>query len=633
MSEYRGLHMLEALFMEEAEDDNAPTDKETPVEEKETAQKEDNNASTDEKESDNVGDDEDVDLSEFGQHGGDDLPNNEYDQKEVETLNKLIASEASAISEYAEAAKTSHEDILQRLYSDISDEERFHLEQLMFAKAELTGEKYMPTDPAVKREYEELLELGMDEEDAMATAIDKTGLRKQIEEADGDIEQDTQKLEADIEMLEAAVYNTELLIAIMEQAEDQRDEKILNQIQVFTESFYQEAIMNTADASDEMRKPFNPFVALYKLITGIMTVISNLIVTFKNWMIAMKQKRQASRSWIQNHGIQGLFERGVHMYLWDDSKQEFSFQQMAWFIDGLYLIARECGNDAFKPNGHIIDQQLYDKYMKPFNDDLPLALDSNSIGLTRETVLDRLNSLNMMKTKIIVNKQNENKLMELFFGYTEIAMIKFNPESKQQVQLKSQNVYNSIQYILDICNYYGKMTGELIKGFQTIGEGSSNRNTIFYTNRNQYNEDYRQLKLVVKGYSTFSNCMTHDLRVIMYINNGTLERTNQLDSENNDTAHRYSDPNQKRMFVHKSDGEKQADATTYNSWKRNHDIDNALHNAPTVNANGTTQNGMKAKLDDGRVVTLTQRFTDDNGQLWGKYKTDDGQTGLVRLRS
>ena len=583
MNEYRGPHMLDTLFME-AEDDNAPDDKETPVEEKETAQKEDNNASTDEKESDNVGDDEDVDLSEFGQHGGDDLPNNEYDQKEVETLNKLIASEASAISEYAEAAKTSHEDILQRLYSDISDEERFHLEQLMFAKAELTGEKYMPTDPAVKREYEELLELGMDEEDAMATAIDKTGLRKQIEEADGDIEQDTQKLEADIEMLEAAVYNTELLIAIMEQAEDQRDEKILNQIQVFTESFYQEAIMNTADASDEIRKPFNPFMALYKLMRGIMTAIATLISNFKKWVVKMRQKRYAIKNWIQDHGIQGIFEPGIHMYLWNDSQQKFDFQNMAWYIDALYVIARACGIDAFTNNNKPVDENLYKQYMSVFESKNPPLVVGKGMQIpTREIALNRLESLNMTKPKIIVNKQNENIIAELFFGYTDEAMVKFDPTTNQQVQLKSENIYNSIQYLLDVANYYGNQTGRLIQGFQTIGEGSSRHDSIFYTNRNLYNEDYRQLKLVVKGYSTLSKCFTHDIRVMMYINNGTLERTSQRDKANNDPTHRYVNPNQNRMFANKTPDEIAYENRMRNEWQRNHDIAQKQGNIPNNN--------------------------------------------------
>ena len=579
MSEFRSPDMLRTYYMEASEDNDAPDDKETPTEEKDATKKEDNASTPEETTSDNVGDDDELDLSNFGNNGGDDLPNNEYDTSEVETLNKLIASEASAISEYAEAAKTSHEDILQRLYSDISDEERFHLEQLMFAKAELTGEKYMPTDPAVKKEYEELLELGMDEESAMATAVDKTGLRKQIEESDGDIEADTKQLETEIEMLEAAVFNTELLMTIMEQAEERRDQNLLNQIYVFSESYYQEAVMNSADASDEIRKPFNPFHALWKLLMGIMRGIATLIANFKKWIVSVRQRRAALQQWIQNHGIQGLFDSGVWLYLWNDQTQSFDFNDMALYIDALYVIAADCAKDGFGVNGRMIDQDAFNKYASAFQSSI-VPLGVNGQIPNREGALNRIQSLNMVKTKIIVNQQNENIIREMWFGYTDDAMIKFNPENKP-VTLRSKNIYNAIQYLLDVSNYYGLRTGDLIKGFQTIGEGSPNRNSIFYTNRNLYNEDYRQLKIVVKGYSTLSKCFTHDLKTIMWVNNGVLERTNAKDAQNNDTAHRYADPNQTRMFVNnKSQQELDAEKYSRDQWYKNHQT--AVQNGNTT---------------------------------------------------
>jgi ACT domain-containing protein len=50
------------------------------------------------------------------------------------------------------------------------------MEQLLFAKAEITGEEYKPHDPDIRKEYEELLSMGMDEGSAMATAVDKFNL-------------------------------------------------------------------------------------------------------------------------------------------------------------------------------------------------------------------------------------------------------------------------------------------------------------------------------------------------------------------------------------------------------------------------------------------------------------------------
>ena len=116
----------------------------------------------------------DVTMTNFG---NDNSPQqNQYNPKEVERLNELIASENSAIGEYFQASKETNVDVLRRLFSDIGDEERFHVEQLLFAKSQITGERYVPRDPDIKKEYEELLSMGMDEESAMATAVDKVGL-------------------------------------------------------------------------------------------------------------------------------------------------------------------------------------------------------------------------------------------------------------------------------------------------------------------------------------------------------------------------------------------------------------------------------------------------------------------------
>ena len=103
------------------------------------------------KETENM-DPNDVELGSFGSDNSD--VQNDYDPKDVETLMKLMASEADALAEYLEAAKETNTDVLRRLYADIGDEERFHMEQLLFAKSELTGEKYEPKDPDVKKEYE-----------------------------------------------------------------------------------------------------------------------------------------------------------------------------------------------------------------------------------------------------------------------------------------------------------------------------------------------------------------------------------------------------------------------------------------------------------------------------------------------
>jgi rubrerythrin len=132
---------------------------------------------------------------------------NEFDPKDIESLNKLIAAESEAINDYFDASKDTRDEDLRTLFSDIGHEERFHLEQLMYAKSKLTGEKYEPRDPEVKAEYEELMNGGMDEETAAYTAMDK---RSMLGEDDGD-DSDMEELEQESAFITDALYRNEII--------------------------------------------------------------------------------------------------------------------------------------------------------------------------------------------------------------------------------------------------------------------------------------------------------------------------------------------------------------------------------------------------------------------------------------
>ena len=159
----------------------------------------------------------DISLSGFGT---DNSPvQNQYNPKEIERLNELIASENSAIGEYFQGSKMTNIDILRRLYSDIGDEERFHVEQLLFAKSQITGEKYEPRDPDIKKEYEELLQLGMDEETAMNTAVDKVGLMSNRPFAFSAQPSTMESLIEEIEDIQKQMYQEQLLYHLLQEFE------------------------------------------------------------------------------------------------------------------------------------------------------------------------------------------------------------------------------------------------------------------------------------------------------------------------------------------------------------------------------------------------------------------------------
>ena len=556
MDSYRSIQsFLEGNYTAFQEADEDVKEKEKPTEDMtdeeleddmQQTEKEDTTDVPDTEVSNNVGDDSDMDLSDFGDNGGDDLPNNEYDPKEVETLNALVASEASAMSEYMDAAKASHVDVLQRLYSDIGDEERFHMEQLLFAKAELTGEKYIPRDPDVKKEYEELLEMGMDEESAMATAVDKMGLRAKIDESDGDIDVDIETIEHDVEALECAICNTELLLTFMEHAEEVQDQSVIDQIITITESYYvQEEVMNTRTMTKQQNPPANLGLALVKAIWSIINLFAKLINTLKAWLKKSAYKRDRLRQWIDKHGIVGLFSSPISMYIWNDHTNDVDFDDIVYDINLLTYLTRYCGETA----------KLDDKYMDWFNQFprnwLPFGMapnHKNGFPNTPEDAWDKIRGIESIKTRIVVNENNENLLREIFFGKTDkTSFVKFNPNSGSDDTIyKSNNIYNRMEYILDACKFYANEAGKVMDGYHKI-EGD--QNSIFYTDHNLYSQNYKYLKGITKNFSTIAHWLSHDMKVVMYLNDGVLQEMERYDTEHNNVSDRQQHPNQWGMFA------------------------------------------------------------------------------------
>ena len=451
-----------------------------------------------------IGDNDDMDdLGNFGSDNDGSSPNNDYDEEEINTLNELIASESSAIGEYLDAAKKTNVDILRRLYSDIGDEERFHSEQLMFAKATLTGEKYEPRDPDVKREYQELLERGMDEETAMTTAIDKHGLRFDTED-----DEDLKDLEKDMEVVESAiasyVNSSEMLDVICEHAESFTTDLLEYQYDVFVETFCMEAVDNVA------RRPFtdnpitlivNGFKALIKLMQQLMRKIQQFVDRIR---VSSKRRNQ----WIKTHGIASLFKSGISMYFYDDKNLSAMSTEPLRYAELMHNMTVA------------IAQNVGITHIKPF--------DGSTQGYRWETI--RVNSVEegceiikgvvLTKQKIVVTEQNKDMLAEIFFGYNDS---KFSNG-------KSVNLYHIFELVMERIKTTCEFDVQLI---EVLNNMSSNPNSVYYKDRQLYEQAVSSMKVVKRGFDVFIKAVAHDMNVIMKLNNGLLEQTQMKDNNAN----------------------------------------------------------------------------------------------------
>lgn len=558
------------------------------------------------------------DLSDFGNHGGDELPNNEYDPAEVETLNNLMASEADAMNEYLDAARVSKVDVLQRLYADIANEERFHMEQLLFAKSELTGEKYVPRDKDVRKEYEELLELGMDEDSAMATAVDKVGIKVTINDHSDEemqtIKNNMQEIEDDAATLEAMVQQIELLSYICDYATRTNNAELLNEINIIQEShFIVEDVTPGANVDKKYTQTTNPFKALFNLFIGFLKLLRKLANNSKNLMKNIKFQIGKRREWIAKNGIQGLFAEGVYLYTWNDSKNQIDLDGFSSLADATWQLCQLCCNMS-KSTNQAIQNVVQNRQ--------PIFVISNSqykkTYRNPQSIIDVLNNVNLIKSKVIYTDDRKDYLTKLFFGdYKEIVV---NPKQPYDLSraINDIGVYAVFTYMIDRLNLYAEYSEKAVEGFAHM-EGEPNG--IYHTNNKLYNDIGKWMKAVGSNFSKLTNIVTHDMNKITSIAAGQQPDVHKPEDLPNG---KITPPNQQPQQP-----DQQQKPNVNDQYENVNENDPDVKQAKKSMLDRIKQNGKNEKLigikrdkQTGKLVGFVQ---DPSGQ-WSKMEADDVST-------
>lgn len=456
--------------------------------------------------SEDIVDDDSEEQTTFGSDTSD--VQNEYNPKDVEALNNLIAAENDAMNDYFEAGKNTNDDVLTRLYADIGAEERFHAEQLLYAKSVLTGEKYEPRDPEVKKEYEELLEMGMDEETAMTTAVDRLNIMK---DSDDDI--DMEDIEDALSITEAMLYmNSEQLETMLMICEsDKYDiDEFCDDIQTFTESYYIEGAVNVADNKQvkEFKAKQDPLFFIARAFKNLFKFVIQIVKSIKQSMRALTVKRRNIADFIQKNGIKGLFAKGVSLYFFDIKNPSSIDEAPLQYCDLLYrlttVIAKEVNYN-----------------MEPINSGNIQRIQFKNI----EQGLNIIKGITLTKTKIIVNDENEDQIAKIFFGYTkEKAGVVKEKENSFEVQHKSINIYNAYETISNFLEYCSKGSTKFVEYMEKL---DSDVNSV------KYNQVLESMKVVNKGYDIFLKALTHDMKVVMNMFNQMANETQAKDLEDN----------------------------------------------------------------------------------------------------
>jgi len=446
-----------------------------------------------------------VDLGSFGKDTSD--IQNDFDPKEVTILMKLMASEADAMNEYMDGAKETNVDVLRRLYADIANEERFHMEQLLFAKCELTGEKYEPKDPEVKSEYEELLKMGMDEETAMQTAVDKCHIRGSISiEDDGeeiaDIQQDIETMESTIMMFSALYDSTQMILESGNASVSDVD----HALDVFVEScLIQEAVYD-AQAADSEKHPLsksNKYGPIKLLSTAIRFIIRTLMTMLRKFVEFCKRLSNHTREirrFIKQNGLPAIFDEKASFYFINLNFPQYSYIDS--HLDSLLGLAIDTVQACA--------QQLGMQFNMPSRDMFPRDPKLNiKNNMVRGGEL--LTGVQLVKTPFIIPKgeEQQQRIASALFGFNEF----YGDDGK------TLNTLNTLRIKCDRWSKFMQYTEQFILETDKLVQV---QNSVYHTNRKKYDSAVDVLESVVKTCKAWISAMQHDINQIIKLDQAAM---------------------------------------------------------------------------------------------------------------
>lgn len=496
------------LYMEDGEgntDDDDTSDELPDLPEDDSENEDADNSSNEE----TTVEEDDIDISSFGSDTSD--VQNEYDPGDIEILNKLIASENEAINDYFDGTKDTKDENLRTLYGDIGHEERFHLEQLLYAKSTLTGEKYEPRDPEVKKEYEELIAGGMDEDTAASTAIDKTSMFGSDNGDDSDIEE----LEQEAALIETMLVHNEILTTFCESQLDLiKGHHIIDKsVNVIMESFIQEEVDNVTTAPKQITKIQDPITLLAKGLKASINGLLRLSSVIRDSVAKSKIKRHRKYEWIKKHGIADLFRNGMSLYFYSDKDSKMDFDTPAQYVDMMYRLTKMIGESCG------IKLTAAAKHRTISN---PIKFGNIDEGLKK------LNGAILTPTKVVVTDNNKDALAREFFGYSDEKIpVNVSHSEDGPVIKDSNNIYNKMEILSLTTKQYCDVSAAVLEQLRKF-EGDVN--SIYYKNRKAYNNAVEGMKTIVNRYNQFIKAMAHDLKVMLTLDNGILKMTRERDA-------------------------------------------------------------------------------------------------------
>lgn len=425
--------------------------------------------------------------------GTDDGPSqNEFDPKELVLIRKVIASEQEATSIYFEAAEETKVPEFRAVFLDNGNEERFHTDILLFAEAQYTGVPYEPRDPEVRKEYEDLVAGGMDEETAFTTAIDKV----RLEYANIISENiDTGLILESMDVLEMSVNQYCLTEEILSQAEALRKPEIISEMYTSMMSFVEHFVIDERIFMEEVGTKdvgtFNPLKLLWQMFLGILKMIKSVGLGIRRFMDKIRLRNQENREWIRKYGVKMIFQKKIELYFWrSDPKAGIS----------------EPATDTLQ-NFTITMAQTATKLMQAIDKNTPIiqlpGIGNHKISKLHvpnvKSGMKTIETLRIKKTPIHATDKNKERLADFLFGLNKDQIGIFT-----DLQVTISSLENIVQAIVNFISIQKKQR-----------EGLGQHHKIHKDAFEDYIDD---LKTVKTKTLELTKAALHDFNVIAKLN-------------------------------------------------------------------------------------------------------------------
>jgi hypothetical protein len=343
--------------------------------------------------------------------------------------------------------------------------------------------------------------MGMDEETAMQTAVDKCHIRGSISDDDED---ERMELQADVETMEMTInmFN-QLYDNVYTVMETGTPKEVDHAFEIFVEATYDATAASSAQSALSETKKFGPVQLIRTTLRFLVKTLMTIIRKFVSLCKRVHNRSREIKRFIRQYGFDAIFSSKTKLYfvnfnnpyLVDDS------------LISLLALSVDTVNASLRSVGFQEMQQPYKRNPRM------------NVGGNVKRGIELLNGVQLVKSAMILpeNEADRERIMAAFFGYSDQK----GPDGK------SINTVNRMQWICDEWCRFMEYVDKITTQFDSLAQ---QQQSIYYTNKAKYDVAMKGLETVTKTCKAVVSAMQYDIETMIKLNNDVATQAVNMSS-------------------------------------------------------------------------------------------------------